>query len=113
MDILNSTQINLDAQKLAATPAVKSAYSAKFLAPSQSSEQKATKAAHDFEAFFLYQMLELTDPGSVEGFDGGHGEEMFRQVRNEHIADEMTKAGGVGIADTIYNQLLKIQEENQ
>ncbi|MFT7145121.1 MAG: flagellar protein FlgJ [Alphaproteobacteria bacterium] len=110
MDILSTATAN---KQYGSAPELQRASSVKFLAPSKSSAEKAEKAAHDFESFFLYQMLELTDPGTAEGFDGGKGEEMFRQIRNEHVADAMTKAGGIGIADTIYDQLLKIQENNQ
>lgn len=110
MDILTSS---LATKQYASPVELQRKSSVNFLAPSKSSTEKAEKAAHDFEALFLYQMLDLTDPGTVDGFDGGKGEEMFRQIRNEHVAEEMAKAGGVGIADTIYDQLLKIQENNQ
>lgn len=82
----------------------------KFLAPAKSAEEKAKVSADDFESFFLYQMLELTMPEVNEEFGGGHAEAAFKRIQNEHIAAEMTKAGGVGLSDTIYNQLMQLQE---
>ena len=112
MDILNINQ-DIFSQKILSEPKLQRPSSLKFLAPSKNAAEKAEKASHDFESFFLYQMLELTDPGTAENFNGGHAEEMFRHIQNEYVAEEMTKAGGVGLADTIYEQLIQLQEMNQ
>ncbi|MEC8067194.1 MAG: rod-binding protein [Pseudomonadota bacterium] len=105
---LNNTQ--MAAQQYASEPKLMQASYKKFLAPAQSAETKARTAANEFESFFLYQMLELTDPGVNEDFGGGHAEAAFKRIQHEHIAEEMTKAGGIGLSDTIYDQLIKLQE---
>jgi Rod binding domain-containing protein len=42
-------------------------------------------------------------------FGGGFGETMFRSVMTEAMAKQMTKAGGVGVADTVQREILKLQ----
>lgn len=109
---MNNLSLNnsLSSQEYTAEPKLIQASHKKFLAPAKSAEEKARTSADDFESFFLYQMIELTDPGVNEEFGGGHAEAAFKKIQNEYIADEMTQAGGVGLSDTIYNQLMKLQE---
>ncbi len=70
------------------------------------------KTADDFESFFMYQVLELMTPEPDEDnlFGGGFAEEQWRHQLNEETAKSMTQKGGVGISDHIYNQLIKMQE---
>ena len=72
---------------------------------------RAKEAATAFEAQFLSSMLQQMFSGvETDGpFGGGFGEEMFRSVMTEAMAKQMTKAGGVGVADTIQRELLKLQ----
>lgn len=74
--------------------------------------EKAKGVADDFESFFLFQMLEMmeADLSNDPNIGGGVGEEMFNHIKNEKIAEEMTKRGGVGLSDTIYGELMKLQE---
>jgi Rod binding domain-containing protein len=73
---------------------------------------KAHQAAVDFETVFLSQMLETLSSGlKTDGpFGGGAGEGVFRSMLNQEYAKSITKAGGLGIADSVYRELLKIQE---
>jgi Rod binding domain-containing protein len=78
--------------------------------------EKLRETAEDFESFFLFQVLELMQPkglGEDNILSGGFGEEMFRHNMNEEVAKIITKQGGIGIADQIYNELLKHQEVSQ
>ncbi len=73
----------------------------------------ATKeAGQKFESIFLYQVVELMHTGLDEdpAFGGGHGEQMFRQVMNEQVADAIAKRGGLGLAEHVSRHLLKLQE---
>lgn len=81
----------------------------------QTHNPQLRKAAEGVENFFLYQMLELTQPKMDDDnpFNGGHAETLFRSTMNEITAKEMTESGGIGVADAIYAQLLKTQEEAQ
>ncbi|HYE49301.1 MAG TPA: rod-binding protein [Azospirillaceae bacterium] len=70
------------------------------------------KAAQEFEAVFLNQMLSMmwetveVDPN----FGGGHGEEMFRSVMIDEQAKAISRAGGLGLADSIRQEMLRMQE---
>ena len=69
------------------------------------------KTAQDFESAFLsimmQQMFTATDTSAP--FGGGQGEAMFRSFLTEAFAKETTKSGGVGIADTVAREMLKLQ----
>ena len=72
---------------------------------------KIRDAAEQFEAQFLSAMLqpmfEGTDPSGP--FGGGAGETMFRSVMTEAIGKQMVKSGGIGLADTVQREILKLQ----
>lgn len=78
--------------------------------PSQKSPSRA--AAEQFESAFLEQMLNyMWQDVPTDGlFGGGHGEETFRSMLVNEYAKEMTRAGGIGIADQVEQELLKLQE---
>ena len=73
---------------------------------------KAHQTAQDFEASFLSQMLETMTSGlKTDGmFGGGPGEGMFRSMLNQEYAKSMAKSGGIGVADAVYREMLKMQE---
>lgn len=75
------------------------------------SRNKAGDAARKFEGQFLSMMLQQMFQGvETDGpFGGGFGEEMFRSVMTDSMAKEMTKAGGIGLSDTIQREILKLQ----
>lgn len=72
---------------------------------------KAKDAAQKFESQFLAQMLgQMFEGIQTDGpFGGGHGEEMFRSMMTDAMAKEMTKARGIGLADTVQREILKLQ----
>lgn len=72
---------------------------------------RAKDVAQRFEAQFLSAMLQPMFAGiETDGmFGGGHGEEMFRSVMTEAMGKEMAKAGGIGLADTVQREILKMQ----
>jgi Rod binding domain-containing protein len=75
-------------------------------------QQSARKAAEDFEQTFLTSMLESMFAGvkTSAPFGGGHAEEQFQSVLLGEYAKDMSKSGGIGIADEIYREILAIQE---
>ncbi|MDG4718302.1 MULTISPECIES: rod-binding protein [Thalassospira] len=75
-------------------------------------EAEARKAGEEFESMFLGQMLSHMFSGieTNEMFGGGHGETMMRSMLVDEYAKEMTRAGGIGIADAVTREILKIQE---
>ncbi|MFZ5718191.1 MAG: rod-binding protein [Pseudomonadota bacterium] len=72
---------------------------------------KAKDVAQRFEAQFLSAMLQPMFAGiETDGpFGGGHGEEMFRSLMTEAMGKQMAKAGGIGLADTVQREILKMQ----
>lgn len=68
------------------------------------------KIARDFEAVFIGQMtklmMETVDTGS---FSGGHGEEMFRGVLAEELGNAIARNGGIGLAPSVMDQIIKMQ----
>ncbi|MFZ5789687.1 MAG: rod-binding protein [Pseudomonadota bacterium] len=73
---------------------------------------KARKAAEDFEAFFLAQtfeqMFEGVEPDAM--FGGGEGERVFRSLMFQEYGRQVAKSGGIGIADMVQREILRMQE---
>jgi Rod binding domain-containing protein len=83
------------------------------LAPKAEAEAKARKTAQDFESMFLEQALDrLFASGGAEGplGDNGMGGEVYRSMLVKEYAGNIVRSGGVGIADQIYREMLKLQE---
>ncbi|HKJ74685.1 MAG TPA: rod-binding protein [Alphaproteobacteria bacterium] len=80
------------------------------LTPAQS---KARDAAVKFESVFLQQMLQHMFKGvKTDGpFGGGQSEKIYRSMATEYYADAIAKRGGVGIADAVYSEILKLQHQ--
>ena len=78
-------------------------------------QAKARKTAQDFETMFLEQTLErLFASGGAEGplGDNGMGGEVYRSMLVKEYAGTIARSGGVGIADQVYHEILKMQEGN-
>ena len=73
------------------------------------------KTAEDFEATFLSQMMKPMFEGlSTDGpFGGGEAESTWRSFMLDAIAKTTVKAGGIGLADTVMSEMLKMQEARQ
>lgn len=69
------------------------------------------RAAEEFEAVFLNQMLAPMFEGlQTDGLGGGGmGEEIFRPMLIERYAQSLTQAGGIGIADSVIRELMRMQ----
>lgn len=80
--------------------------------PNATKQQKMEKAAEEFEAFYVYQMLQETQPevDLDSDFSGGAVEQAFRPILNQYLADEIVQAGGVGLKENILNQMKKYEE---
>ena len=82
-------------------------------APLTPAEAKARKTAEDFESMFLEQSLErMFASPDAEGplGDNGTGGEVYRSMLVKEYAGTIAKSGGVGIADQIYREIIKLQE---
>lgn len=75
-------------------------------------QAQVRKAAQDFEAFFIGQMVQhmWTDVGTDPMFGGGHAEDMWRSMLTQEYGKEIAKRGGFGIADSVMAAMIKAQE---
>ena len=78
-------------------------------------ESAARKAASQFEAVFISQVLGSIFEGvSTDGpFGGGQGEAMFRSLMLDEYSQRMEAQGGIGLSPVIARQLLHLQEANK
>lgn len=77
------------------------------------SPEMVDKAAKEFESFFLSQMLDQISSGiSSDGmFGGGHAEKVFKGLLNQEYGKAIAQSGGVGIADMVKVEMLRMQEQ--
>lgn len=102
-------------EALAAFPALQYASAAKPAAAHGSRDARAWEAARDFEAQFVSTLFQSMFEGTGEEnpFGGGPGEKMFQSLLVDQYGRETARAGGIGIADQIYREILKLQEASQ
>ena len=79
---------------------------------SAATKAKAKTAAQNFEAVFLKSMLQEMYTGiQGEGPFGGSGATgVWRSMLTDEYAKSFAKAGGIGIADHVYQSLIAHQE---
>ena len=66
------------------------------------------KAAEELEAGFLAEMLKQSGLGKArESMGGGIGEEQFGSFLVQEQAKAMVQAGGIGLAEQLFNALKK------
>ena len=78
--------------------------------------RKIDEAAQDFEANFLSEMMkpmfsEVNKPDPL--FGGGHGEQVFNGMMVQQYGKLMAARGGIGIADAVKAEMIKIQEAKE
>jgi Rod binding domain-containing protein len=73
------------------------------------------ETAEAFEASFLSQMLKPMFEGlSTEApFGGGEAEGTWRGFLVEAMANQAVRGGGIGLADQVVAQMLKMQEQGE
>jgi len=74
--------------------------------------ERLREAAEEFEAVFLGRMLAPMFEGlSTDGpFGGGHAETVYRAMMVDEMGKSIARSGGIGIADAVYQELLRLQE---
>lgn len=75
---------------------------------------KARQAAEDFEAVFLAQMVSHMFSGikTNKMFGGGASEDIYRTMMAQEYGKTLAKSGGIGIADQVMREIIRIQEAN-
>ncbi len=108
MELASSTlQASLQTRQARAVDAQKQA-----VQDAVNGHRDAREVAEEFESVFLTTMIQ----GMFEGiktdgpFGGGHGEQIYRSMLNEQYAEAIASRGGIGLADSIYREILSMQE---
>lgn len=75
-------------------------------------QDKLKKQAQEFEAVFLSQVLSSMFKGiKTDGpFNGGPGEDTYRQLQMQEYGKIIAKRGGIGLANAIVRQVTSAQE---
>ena len=78
-------------------------------------DAEVRRAAEEFEAVFISQMLAPMFEGleTDELFGGGPGEDIYRSILVEEYGKAIARSGGIGIADAVQREILRLQEVNQ
>lgn len=73
---------------------------------------KARKAAEEFEAVFISEMLKpMFESLPTDGpFGGGPAEGIWRSLLVTEMGKEISRRGGFGIADKVQAEMLRLQE---
>jgi peptidoglycan hydrolase FlgJ len=70
------------------------------------------QAAENLETTFLAEMLKSSGLGkSREFMGGGAGEDQFSSFLIQAQAEQMTKSGGIGLAEMFFNALKEVQND--
>ncbi|WP_395671453.1 rod-binding protein [Phenylobacterium sp.] len=79
--------------------------------PTAAKRGEIRATAQKFEEQFLSIMLQQLFEGvnTSAPFGGGPGEQMFKSFMTEAMAKQMTRGGGIGLADTVGREMLKLQ----
>ena len=74
--------------------------------------REGKKVAEEFEAVFLGKMLQpmFKNIEAAEPFGGSPSEKRWRTMQVEEYGKAIAKAGGIGIADAVFREILKAQE---
>lgn len=78
--------------------------------------EQARKAAVSFESVTIGELLQPmfdTIDTSKGMFGGGAAEQQFRSLQVLEIGKQIANSGGIGIADSVYRQILAMQEQAQ
>lgn len=72
---------------------------------------QAEKVAQDFERMFIAEMLAPMFQGlETDGpTGGGNAEATFRPMLIDQYAEAIAKGGGIGIADSVLKEILRMQ----
>ena len=80
--------------------------------PPNAHSEKIRQAARKLEASFLTEMLKSAGLGKTVGaFGGGAGEDQFGTFLVRAQADEIARAGGIGLAETFFHALMEAEND--
>ena len=76
-----------------------------------SRQASARRSAEEFEAVFLQTMMQemMSGLGDEGPFGGGEAGGAWRSLLVQEYAGTMARSGGIGIADSLYPEILALQ----
>ncbi len=76
--------------------------------------KKLKETAQEFESVFIAEMLRPMFDGikTSEMFGGGNSEKVYRDMQVDEYGKAISKAGGIGLADAVMREMIKMQENN-
>lgn len=79
------------------------------------SGQQTAQTAQEFEAMFLAQLLQPMFKGidAQTAFGGGPGADVYKEMMVKEYGKILAQSGGVGIAEKVQAEMLRIQEQSQ
>ena len=92
-------------------PSAPAAPARQTLSPEQ--VERTRKSAQEFEAMAVAQLLQpmfATVDTSKGLFGGGKGEAAWKPMMVEEMGKMLAKSGGIGIADAVLKEMLRMQE---
>lgn len=80
--------------------------------PGAARDSRLARTAEEFEALFVAQMLApMFETIKTDGpFGGGGNERMYRSLMVQEYGKAIAAAGGIGIADSVQREMLRLQE---
>lgn len=77
--------------------------------------ESARAQAQELEGVFLNTLVSqmFSSLGKDKETGGGFGEETWRSMQSEMLANKMAEAGGIGLADQLMSELIALQEASQ
>ena len=113
--MISAPAMNVDLARNAALDGTADRKSAALRKPGGKAGDPAAvqKTAKDFETVFLEQMFNhmFSTVGVDKVTGGGMGEETTRSMLVNAYAKTITQTGGIGLAPTIANEIIKLQEK--
>ena len=105
----------VDLAQIANTTRAGSVRRAASLLQAPMGSDEVRRAAKEFEAVFIAQMMAPMFEGleTDELFGGGPGEDIYRSVLVEEYGKSIARAGGIGLSDAIQREILRLQEASQ
>lgn len=76
-------------------------------------DPRVTKAAKEFEAVFVSEMMSHMFEGiqSDQVFGGGNGENMFRSMMINEYGKKIASGPGIGISDEVQKMMIQMQQQ--
>jgi len=81
--------------------------------PGSMSMDQINKVSKDFESMFIGQMVEqmFGDSQGEEAFGNKETSDIYKGMMADEYGKQISRAGGIGIADYVKQELMKLQEK--